>query len=247
LRFTGDEALETTMYGDVLARRGGVARVYISGVLASEEPNFLFSYNITSLTPAMKKRLNRERLNVGRTTYAERVKSILKLAQSEVVCDALAEQVSERATGTQCDEMQWIEISQRALNLLHERRDVAYITEEELEYHADLVDHMRQDGLDVMVVTTAQKARLDDQIDNGDTDLRTLEGYVHQYNDTFSYDFVDLTELSPDERDVFSRTAELLELIGLDLGGVPPIRISETIRVNLDGTLGVWDPELARS
>ena len=44
-----------------------------------EESNFLFSYNVTNLTDTMKKRLNRERLNVGRTTYSDRVKSILEV------------------------------------------------------------------------------------------------------------------------------------------------------------------------
>ncbi len=69
LRFSGDEKIEATQYGEILRRGEGSGRVYIAGVFASEEPNFLFSYNVTSLTPAMKKRLNRERLNVGRTTY----------------------------------------------------------------------------------------------------------------------------------------------------------------------------------
>ncbi len=71
LKFSGEEIIETNAYGQILHRRGNVGRVYILGVFASEEPNFLFSYNITSLTQAMKKRLNRERLNVGRTTCAE--------------------------------------------------------------------------------------------------------------------------------------------------------------------------------
>jgi len=31
------------------------------------------------LTESMKKKLNRERLNVGRTTYADRVKGILSI------------------------------------------------------------------------------------------------------------------------------------------------------------------------
>src|SRR6266852_5877108 len=111
LKFAGEAILETNTYGQILQRRESGGRVYISGVFASEEPNFLFSYNITSLTDAMKKRLNRERLNVGRTTYADRVKAILKAAKSKTVEDLLVDQVGERATGEQCDEMTWIEIS----------------------------------------------------------------------------------------------------------------------------------------
>ena len=118
LKFSGEEVLETNAYGQILRRRGDTARVYILGVFASDEPNFLFSYNITSLTDSMKKRLNRERLNVGRTTYADRVKAILKSAKSQVVESLLMQQLEKRATGEQCDEMAWIEVSQMALNLL---------------------------------------------------------------------------------------------------------------------------------
>ena len=78
MKFAGEEVLETTSYGQILKRQGTSGRIYILGVFANEEPNFLFSYNVTSLTDSMKKRLNRERLNVGRTTYADRVKAILK-------------------------------------------------------------------------------------------------------------------------------------------------------------------------
>jgi len=140
LKFAGEEVLETGPYGQILGRREGAARVYILGVLASEEPNFLFSYNITSLTDSMKKRLNRERLNVGRTTYADRVKAILKNASDERVQQLLVEQVKKRATGDQCDEMTWIEISQMALNLMHEESQVVYFTEAELQSRPNVLD-----------------------------------------------------------------------------------------------------------
>ena len=244
LRFAGEELVDDTSYGEILRRDAGPARVYISGVLANEEPNFLFSYNITNLTDGMKKRLNRERLNVGRTTYAERVKAILKSGESEDVTDALVDQVGARSRGTQCDEMQWIEISQRALNLLHEREDVAFVTEEEMAVHPNVVDSMRQDGLEVVLVDDTQKSKLDAQVQAGDPDLRTLEGYVDQYNESFSYKFVDPGDLNASERQAYARTPEILRLIGVGEADAPPVRISETMRVGLDTTNGVWDAQL---
>jgi hypothetical protein len=97
LKFAGENILETNAYGQILERKENTARVYILGVLASDEPNFLFSYNITRLTDTIKKKLNRERLNVGRTTYADRVKAILKNAKSEVVGNLLVDQISKRS------------------------------------------------------------------------------------------------------------------------------------------------------
>ena len=97
LKFNDAMVLESTKYGDVLQsdKDSLAARVYINGVLASEEENFLFSYNITNLTKSMQA-LNRERTNVGRSTYTERVKSILKSCSSDEVLGGLAEQIRDR-------------------------------------------------------------------------------------------------------------------------------------------------------
>jgi hypothetical protein len=47
-------------------------------------------------------------------------------------------------------------------------------------------------------------------------------------------------DLSPAEAEVFSRSQEILALVGADDSALP-ILISETMRVTLDGTDGVWD------
>jgi len=60
LKFSQERKLESTQYCDVLERSPQSARVHISGVYANDEPNFLFAYNITSLTKTMKKKRNRE-------------------------------------------------------------------------------------------------------------------------------------------------------------------------------------------
>lgn len=88
LRFSGEQVLEVTKFGEILRRRDGEpARIYVKGLVVAEEPNFGFSYNITSLTQAMRRALNRERTNVGRTAYSDRVKAMLLVAESEAVAD----------------------------------------------------------------------------------------------------------------------------------------------------------------
>jgi len=69
LKYSGDEVLEHTKYGDVLQTRGKKSRIYVNGLCVAEEDNFLFSYNITSLTTVLRKALNRECSNVGRSAY----------------------------------------------------------------------------------------------------------------------------------------------------------------------------------
>lgn len=241
LQFSGEEVLDRTAFGEILALKAGPGRIYLKGVLANEEPNFLFSYNITDLTPAMRKRLNRERTHVGRTTYADRVKAILRAAESDEVREALAEQVARRSKGDQADELHWAEISQWAFNLLHQRQDVAFVTESEIAELPNILDLMRGDGLKVVVVSDAQKEKLDGQVEAGDTDLRTVEGYVRQYNRSFEYRFVAESHLSVSEREVFDQTSKIMNLLGPG-GFRPPVLISETMRAGPDSTLGVWDP-----
>jgi hypothetical protein len=244
LKFAGERMLETTSYGDILSRQPEIARVYILGVLANEEPNFLFSYNITSLTDAMKKRLNRERLNVGRTTYTDRIKSILKAATSSHVKDLLADQVTRRAYGDQRDEMAWIEISQLAMNIMHEKYNVAYVTEDELQTRPDLVGVAKTDGLQVVVITEQQKDKAIVQAAAGGVELRTLDVYAREFNESFKYEFIDPKDLTRAEREVFLLTSRIFGLVDLTPPQSPDVRVSETMRITASNSEGVWDSQL---
>lgn len=242
LKFSDETIIESTEYGQIIHRKQDGARVYIRGVLATEEPNFLFTYNITSLTDAMKKKLNRERLNVGRSTYTDRVKAILKKAESEFVRGQLADQVERRSLGDQCDEMQWLDIAQIAFNYLHERQRVAYITEKEIQFKPDIIGNMRNDGYTPVVVSETQKEKLDNQIQSGGPQVKTVETYVKEFNQSFQYRFIEPGDLHPDEKAIFDMTPRILELVIPPWKQKPIIRISETMRINLDNTNGVWDP-----
>jgi hypothetical protein len=244
LKFACENVLETNMYGQILERKGESARVYILGVLASDEPNFLFSYNVTSLTDGMKKKLNRERLNVGRTTYADRVKLILKNASSQIVENSLIEQIGKRSTGEQCDEMTWIEISQMALNFMHEKKKVVYFTERELQTIPNIVNNVKSDGYEVVVITEQQKSKLESQVLTGGQQVRTVENYIQEFNTSFQYKFIDIKNLSKEERRIFDFTSKIISLVRIPSNQIPDIRISETMRVTMDDTAGVWDQSI---
>ncbi len=86
LKFSGNKEIAKTKYGEILEKQKPPAKIYISGVKVAEEENFLFSYNITSLDKAIKKALNRERTNVGRTAYVGRVKALLLECKNKKNC-----------------------------------------------------------------------------------------------------------------------------------------------------------------
>ena len=76
----------------------------------------------------MRKALNRERTNVGRTTYTGRIKSILKSANPDAVLSELSDQIKIRESGLQCDEIRWAEVAQIGINVTDRDDRVIYVT-----------------------------------------------------------------------------------------------------------------------
>ena len=256
LKFSGIEVLEDTKYGSVLAPvhegpddrkiNWNTNRVYINGVLASEEENFLFSYNITNLTKAMRKALNRERTNVGRTTYTDRVKSILKASKSNSVMSELADQIRQRASGEQRDEILWAEIAQIGIQALADLDNmVIFVTEEESLNNPDEMERMRLEGYTVIVTNDRDR----NKIDGGNA--TTFGDYVADWNDSFEFEFVEEKDLKKKEKEIFKKTQQILELVGWTKDSIPQVRISETLQKEQDSSsgflrtfdaVGVWQP-----
>lgn len=121
LRYSEDEELESTRYGSVLRRVGAEARIYVNGLRVAEEPNFLFSYNITSLTKSLRSALNRERSNVGRQAYSDRVKAILLACSDPEVASVLSADLASFASGKSHDETAWLDVALHACRVLNPR------------------------------------------------------------------------------------------------------------------------------
>jgi len=154
LEFAAETVLESTKFGTVLRRPlDQPARIYVKGLVVAEEANFAFSYNITSLTAQMRRALNRERTNVGRSAYSERVKAILLAAESTEVAEVLAEHLGLLAEGTSCDEVrQWSDVGLRASQILNASGNVLFVTADELIRDKELVDRAIADGRTVITV-----------------------------------------------------------------------------------------------
>lgn len=141
LKYSGDEVLEQTKYGGVLRTRKLQARIYVNGLCVAEEDNFLFSYNITSLTTALRKALNRERTNVGRTAYTDRVKAILLECTHAKVAEILAQDLKNFETGKLHDELLWADVSVHACRILNATEKVIFLTAEELREGSSLITY----------------------------------------------------------------------------------------------------------
>jgi hypothetical protein len=230
LRFSGEEILEKTQYGEVLRKAGSVSYIYINGIRVAEEVNFLFSYNITSLTTAIKKALNRERTNVGRSAYSDRVKSILLTSSSEIVAKALVDDLSNFGSGTLHDEMKWTDVSVHAAKITNASGNVLFLTDEEIINAPRFVEEARANNRQIVTIPATVKEKLSGQVDMAGNAIQDLSNFASQWNDCFEFRFVPPDNLAPVERSIFNMTSRIAGLVG----GLPPrvqaVKISETMR-----------------
>lgn len=241
-RFSGETVLDRTKYGDIIERAvGAPARIYMGGVVVAEEDNFLFSYNITSPTGTMRKMLNRERTNVGRLAYADRVRYILHASTDKVVHGRLAAALDEYASGTQPDEMKWTVIHALACKIRNKSTRTVFVTPAQLENDSEDVDQARRDGIAVTVVPSKVKDKIKWATDASGGEVRDLGAYRKEYDKSFEFRFVEPQDLAKAERAVHDMAPRILAMAGLELDNVR-IRVSETMRTTaLDSTRGVWD------
>ena len=245
LRYSGDDVLERTGLGAVLRRaKGRPARIYVNGLRVAEEERFLFSYDITSLTAPLRRALNRERSNVGRTAYADRVKAVLLASTSAEVANALAADLKGYETGTWHDETSWLDVSLHACRILNASERVVFLTAWEIAAMPAYVEHARQDGYRIVTVPDQLRRKLGGSVDVAGNPIVDLGVFQQRWNDGFNYAFVDEAELTERERVIFARTRDIIALQGSYPRNVKAIRISGTMRVNAAGTdtvAGSWE------
>jgi len=243
LRFNEVRRLDSTEFGDIYSRNHDTAVIYVNGVQVAEEENFLFSYNITSLNAKIKKSLNRERTNVGRTAYSDRVKSILLSSRSENVMDKLSMDLSNIDKGKQHDELLWLDVQVHAIKILNESKNRVFVTPGEAIQDNDLIDDMQESGENILFIPQKTAEKIRGTNDNEGNPIREIWEYRKEYTESFEYDFVPIQKLSKREQDIYNYKDRIIALFGGVPQNVSEIKISENIRPKLyeDSAAGVYE------
>jgi len=245
LKFSNQAVLEETSYGQILETAvGRKSRIYVTGMLIAEEENFAFSYNITSLTASMRKALNRERTNVGRTAYTDRVKQMLLASNADAVADTLANDLQKLEVGTNHDEVKWMDVAVHACQILNASKKVVFVTANDLSAFRDAIDHAQSDGMKIVTVPENIKNALRGITDLRGNPVRDLSVYQKEWAQSFEFKFVAPARLTTSERKVFDQRNEIASLIGGLPKNVKNVKISETMRPDfVTGfiTKGLWD------
>ncbi len=245
LKFSGDKLLEETQFGQVLQKKTNTARIYLNGVRAAEEENFLFSYNITSLTAAIKKALNRERTNVGRTAYSDRVKSILLSCKSSTVAQQLVTDLRQFQTGVLHDELKWADVSAHATKILNSQQKVVFLTPAEIMQAPKYIDEAKRAGFEIVTIPDSVRSKISGQTDISGNPIQDLSQFQTDWNDSFEFKFIEPHLLSSAEKVIYDSIPRIVKLIGSLPENIKHIKISETMRMETNAFVeaaGLWDP-----
>jgi len=252
LKFENSNVMEKTALGEVIQKNDEAAYIYINGVKVSEEPNFLFSYNITSLTKQLKKALNRERTNVGRSAYSERIKSILLDCVNEHVIRKLVDDLQQYNSGLRHDELAWTDVAVYASKKIGEfKQNVVFITPYTAISQPSVIDDMKMKGFEPVVISESLINKLDDYNQDEDEDedvepILTTNKFISNMAEEKTYNFINLDNMTPSERSVYNKKDKILSLIGGLPYQVKDIKISDTLYSSeiFAETVGLWDSAL---
>jgi len=244
LRFSGEELVESTDYGDVYKNTKEQASIYINGVKVAEEENFLFSYNITSLTKQIKKALNRERTNVGRNAYRDRIMKILLSCTGENIAKMLMTNLQKIEQGTNHDELSWIDVQKHAVSILSSKSNAIFVTSSEIQDSFHLIDDAKSRGLNIITIPDNLREKIHNLKDLSGNPIRDMDQFIIEDHDSFEFKFIDPEDLEISEKKIFDLTNKIFKFIGGKPRRVREIRISETMRKDpftFREVDGLWD------
>jgi hypothetical protein len=250
LKFSGEPQLEATQFGQILSPiKGRPSRVYVNGIVVAEEENFAFSYNITSLTAGMRRALNRERTNVGRAAYSDRIKGILLIASSTAVANTLATELEKVQLGTNADEVSWLDVAVHGCQILNATGKVLFATAGELVLYPEAIDRARSDGYRVVTVPDNVRQSLRGLKDIRGQGVRDLNTYDAEWLQSFEFKFIPINALSKSERVIFDQREAIARLVGGLPKAVKEVVISQTMRPETFGVGdadGLWEASTGR-
>ena len=245
LKFSGEKIVETTKQGQIIEKNGECGNIYVNGVKVSEEENFLFSYNITVINASIKKSLNRERANVGRSAYTDSVKKILLTCTSKEVAEILAKDLTNINRGTAHDELHWIDVQEHSVKILNQQGKYLFVTNLEAMEYPDMMDQAKNSGHKIITIPENLKQKIQSSRDLSGKPIVDIGQFVSIYNESFDFKFINPDELNTKEKAVYKLTPKIIKLFGGQPKKVKSIKISDTMRKDFFSdveTLGCWHP-----
>ena len=247
LEYANAEILDVTPYGQILKKNKDYAEIFINGIRASTEPNFLFSYNITSLNAILKKSLNRERMNLGKSAYSDRIQSILKSSTSNSVLNFLMDDLRKFVSGNMHDELSKINVMFSVCEKIQKDLDhnVIFVTNNTLNSAVLMEDLKKEKDIIVIPKNVYDKISAFNALpDNKNEQIETADLFVDKKNKAFSPIIIPESSLTSDEKNLFEKKEDIIKLIFNEPLNIP-VYIAEKLS-EYDDVMGVYDAKNKR-
>lgn len=236
LFFNQSKPLESTRNGEVYLPNN-IPSIYVNGLQVAKEENFLFSYNITNIDANLKKALNRERSNVGRTAYSDSVKKILLKCKSQNLLDYLIKDLRNYTLGTQKDESTWTDVACYAAETLNRTGKYIFVS---------AFSPLDTNQTEIADTTGREVVMLPDNIY---TKLRsepgtifTYDDAIEEYNNSFEFDEIPYEKLSVNEKRIFNHVEKMRAFFKKEsnLRKMPKVTIVKSLGLTVMAD-GLWD------
>lgn len=245
------KTLESTNSGEVYEASSSGGEIFINGMRVACEPEFLFSYNITSLDSKIKKELTRERKNLGRGAYSSRVQSILSLCKSDCILERLAKSFDEFSSMPAQSELVWTTVQTLAVAKLNATEPVLFIPKSSNQQGIFLKHEASRMGMKIVPISdNLQKTITNEMIlDVNGNAIRDMDTFALQRSESLETEWISEEDLNETEKGNWLHRDQIIELFG----GLPPavseIRISGVLRANLgkgSAYRGLWQENHGR-
>jgi hypothetical protein len=152
-------------------------------------------------------------------------------------------------SGEEHDEIHWTEVAKHACQVLSAKRKIVLVTAGDHDLSRDSIDHAVAEGYQIVTVPQNIRQAITGLDDIKGSPVRDLAVFNQEWADSFQFQFIAPERLTKSERAVFVRVEELIRIAGGLPKNVSEIKISETMRPDLqmgDNAVGLWEPANGR-
>lgn len=206
LKYLNVDLIDKTCYGDIYNKIGGVGYIFMNGIKIADD-NYIFSYNITKITKKMRNAINRERTNVGRSAYSDRIKDIILHSNNQRIMSDIADSFVNDIG----EEHNLADIRIHAIKILNNNQNVVFMTKDEMISNASIVDKINRSNKKIIIIDKKMCDKLNTIQDLNGNFITTSSIFSNDLLDHYC-DVIPVLELTEQESNVFSYTSKLIEI-----------------------------------
>jgi len=208
--------------------------IYINGIKVNIEINWLYHYNITSITKEIRDKLNRDRNTLSKSVYADKVCLILKHSfydNPSVKIKLLKEFDKLKNNERHCDEIGYKEI--KKLNestllgtitnhIIQENPNIIFATSQDIDHNRQSSTLAQINGKEVINIPLYLK----EEIKETNKEFPTLDRFLIQRQEQIKQDkkYISYNDLADNEKNLLQKGKDLLNNY---FGRIPDIKIYE--------------------